>query len=93
MSGFVYIIRSQKSGRTYIGSTGDFDRRLQQHNANAVTATRGKGPWVPAALVAWPTTTEARQAENYLKEQKSRLSIEQVIAGTFRWPTAHPTDL
>ncbi|MDP2918981.1 MAG: GIY-YIG nuclease family protein, partial [Dehalococcoidia bacterium] len=32
---YVYILQSEKSGRYYIGSTGDIPTRLAQHNAGA----------------------------------------------------------
>ena len=40
--------------RTYNGSTNDLTRRLRQHNgeiAGGAKATRGKGPWVPIAVL------------------------------------------
>ena len=29
----VYVLRSEKTGRMYVGSTDDVDRRVTQHNA------------------------------------------------------------
>jgi putative endonuclease len=86
MSGYVYILKSCKSDHYYIGSSADPGRRLDQHNSNAVRATRGKGPWQRVALVEFETPTAARQAESHLKKQKSRKIIEQVIAGRYAWP-------
>jgi putative endonuclease len=88
VNGYLDILISESSERFYIGSTNDPRRRLAQHNANAVTATRGKGPWRRVSLLPFDTPTLARRAEAYLKRQKSRCAIEQVLAGTFHWPVA-----
>ena len=83
---YVYILQSQRSGHYYVGSAFDPIHRLQQHDGNAVKATRGKGPWRLASTIPFPTETLARRAEQYLKKQKSRRILEAVIAGTFIWP-------
>jgi putative endonuclease len=88
VQGYVYILRSEKSGRLYLGSAGDPDRRLAQHNANAVAATRGKGPWERVSLVSFGDRTSARQAERHLKRQKNRHVLEAVIVGNYPWPAA-----
>jgi len=86
MNGFLYILQSETSGRYYIGSAIDPDRRLSQHNANAVAATRGKGPWMRMALVSFVNEKSSRSAEAFVKRQKSRLVIEKIISGEFVWP-------
>jgi putative endonuclease len=86
MQGYVYVLQSDTSGRYYIGSAVDPDRRLKQHNADAVTATRGRGPWRSVKTLAFPTEFLARKAEHYLKRQKSRRILEAVIDGRFIWP-------
>jgi len=32
MSFYVYILQSESSGKTYIGQTGDLERRVVEHN-------------------------------------------------------------
>jgi predicted GIY-YIG superfamily endonuclease len=86
MIGYLYILRAARSGSYYIGATNTPDRRLAQHNANAVAATRGKGPWTMVGLLGFADEVTARRAERHLKAQKSRHSTEAAIAGTFRWP-------
>jgi putative endonuclease len=86
MAGYLYILVSTKSGRFYVGSTNAPDRRLGQHNANAVKSTRGKGPWKRVALLAFADAALAKAAERHLKRQKSRRSIEAVVAGSYLWP-------
>ena len=84
--GYLYVLQSSKSGRYYVGSTVDPDRRLSQHNSNAVSATRNRGPWVRVSLVAFSDAPTARKAEAYVKKLKSRRLEELIISGDFRWP-------
>jgi len=42
---WLYILQSEKSGRFYIGSTTDLDRRLAEHNSGQTTSMRNRGPW------------------------------------------------
>ena len=86
MNGFLYILQSEKSGRYYIGSCVDPARRLSQHNANAVAATRNRGPWARVALVEFETPERAKKAELFIKRQKSRRIIELIVSGEFVWP-------
>jgi putative endonuclease len=42
---YVYIIESVSSGIFYKGSTENYEKRLEEHNAGWNQFTRGKGPW------------------------------------------------
>ena len=90
MPGYFYILQSESNGHYYIGSTLDPDSRLARHNANAVRATRGKGPWRRVALVQFSSSPVAKRAESFIKRQKSRRIIELVILGDFVWPKDLP---
>ena len=87
MTGYLYILQSEKSGRYYIGSTNDPDRRLSQHKNGQVSATRNKGPWKRIALIEFLAPTIAKKAEYHLKRQKNRRATEQAIAGSYPWPS------
>jgi len=45
MSYYVYIIRSDKDGTYYVGSTQDIESRLARHNQGRSKYTRNRGPW------------------------------------------------
>ena len=70
MSYYCYILKSQTSGKHYIGVTEDVARRLEQHNNGLSKWTKGKGPWELLWQCRFHTLSEARKFENLLKRQK-----------------------
>ena len=76
---YVYILRSETSGRFYVGSSQDVQKRLGCHNSGGVKSTRYLRPLVVAYVESHATAQEARQRESYLKRQKSHKFLEQLI--------------
>lgn len=64
---FVYVIRSQKDGRFYVGMTEDVERRLSEHNKGRTKSTKGFIPWKLFLFEAYSNRIEARKREKYLK--------------------------
>ncbi|MGH9556552.1 MAG: GIY-YIG nuclease family protein [Terriglobales bacterium] len=77
---FLYILQSDSSGRFYIGSTTDPDRRLSEHQRGKTPSTRGRGPWRLVYREEFPTLKAARQRERQLKSWKSHRAIADLIA-------------
>ncbi|MGH9708009.1 MAG: GIY-YIG nuclease family protein [Candidatus Acidiferrales bacterium] len=76
---WLYILRSESSGRYYVGSTNDLDRRLSEHNRSHSLATRGRGPWSLVHQERFPTLLEARRRELEIKKWKSAKAISLLI--------------
>ena len=68
---FVYILRSGKGVRYYIGCTKDVARRLAQHNAGMTQATRNLRPWLLVHTEEYQTLVAARRREAHIKSWKS----------------------
>jgi len=64
---YTYILKSQKSGRWYTGSTNDLRKRLKQHNEGKSTWTKSKGPWDLIYYEAFLNEEDSRSREKYLK--------------------------
>ena len=64
---FVYILKSLKDLKYYIGQTENFDNRLDQHNSGLVKSTKNRRPLVLIKKEIFDTRGEARKRENYLK--------------------------
>jgi len=78
---FVYILQSETTGRFYIGSTNDLDRRLSEHARNHTPSTRYRGPWKPVYQETFPSLPEARRRESEIKRWKSARMIRTLIQG------------
>lgn len=76
---FIYILRSQKSGRHYIGFTHNIQERLQFHNSGRVKATKSKGPWKVIYQESFSTAKEARRREYEIKSYKGGNSLKRLI--------------
>ena len=80
--GFLYILQSDSSGRFYVGSTDDLDRRVSEHQRGKNLATRGRGPWKLVHDEKFDTLSEARRRESEIKRWKSAKLIQALIAGS-----------
>jgi len=77
--GWVYILQSLSTGRFYVGSTVDLERRLAEHQRGHSPATRGRGPWRLVYQESFPSLIEARRRELQLKRCKSAKLIQQML--------------
>jgi len=76
---YVYILYSQSLDRYYTGSTGNVEERIIRHNSGATKSTKSGRPWTIAYVEEYPTRSEAIKREQYIKRQKSRIFIENLI--------------
>ncbi len=71
---FVYVLRDEKSGRIYIGSCSNLNRRLAEHRRH------GKGSYKLVYQEERSTKDLALKREMYLKTGNGRRAIENLIA-------------
>jgi putative endonuclease len=76
---FVYILKSKKNGKYYVGSTHHLENRLKEHNSEKVRSTKGLIPLEIIYTESYATNTEARKRENCIKKRKSRKYIESLL--------------
>jgi putative endonuclease len=102
MAAFLYILQSKTSGKFYVGSTDDLERRLSEHERGHTPSTRGRGPWKLVRKEEFASLLEARRRELEIKRWKSSRLIRALIATPVGWsgPTGSarsgvrvPTDL
>jgi len=73
-----YILRSDTTGRFYIGHTENLTKRIFEHNNNRTPSIRNRGPWKLFYSEAYQTRSEAARRERQIKRMKSRLFIESL---------------
>ena len=73
-----YILRSQSTGRFYVGHTENRGTRVVEHNNNRTMSIKNRGPWVLVYSEEYATRSEASQRERQIKKMKSHRWIEQV---------------
>ena len=76
---YVYVLRSLKDGRYYIGQTSDLDQRLKRHNTNTGRYTKNKGPFVLIYKEEFISRSEAMRREKFLKSGQGREYLKEVI--------------
>ncbi len=78
MSFQTYILRSQSTGRFYVGSTENLTQRIFEHNKNRTPSIKNRGPWDLFYSEAYATRSEAVRRERQIKSMKSRFFIEEL---------------
>lgn len=79
---FVYILKSVKNNRYYIGSTNDIKRRLVEHNNGAGGKfTKLNGPWKLICFKIFDGVNEAGETEKKIKSYKSGNAFRKIING------------
>jgi len=76
---YVYILKSIKTGRYYIGSTNNIERRLEEHNSGKTKSLRGYLPFELVYKEFYNDRVSAVRRERYIKAQKSRVFIENLM--------------
>ena len=75
---YVYILRSIKTGRRYVGSCANMEERLRRHNAGHSKATRHGIPWILVHSESIPTRAEAAKKERYYKSGRGRDELNRL---------------
>ena len=78
MPASVYILRNRKSGRHYIGSATDLQRRLADHQRGNTRSTRG-GVWKLVYSEALPSLSSARRREREIKSYKGGVKFQALL--------------
>jgi putative endonuclease len=64
---YLYLLKSLKDKKLYIGFTSKLSRRLREHNAGEVFSTKGRRPLELIYCEVYKSLTDARRRERNLK--------------------------
>ena len=76
---FLYILRSEVTGKHYIGTSKNVSTRLAHHNAGGTLSTKSARPWKLLYTEGFATLSEARQREKQIKSWKNPAYMVQTL--------------
>ena len=76
---YVYILRSDKDNKFYIGHTNNLKRRLVEHNRGDNFSTKPRGPFNLVYYEAHSNEVDARNREKFFKTGWGRQYINKVL--------------
>jgi Predicted endonuclease containing a URI domain len=78
---YVYILKSLKDNKYYIGSTSDVKKRLDFHNSRLQRSTRIRVPFVLIYQEEFPDKYHALKREKQLKAYKGGEAFKKLLGG------------
>ena len=86
---YAYILKSQKDGKFYFGSTKDLESRVKAHNAGKVRSTKSRRPLTLHFVETFETKAEALRRELFFKSingynwlrQKGVIAVDRPKSG------------
>lgn len=88
IGGWVYILKSLKDNKLYIGSTNNLKKRLLEHNNGNVFSTKYRKPFILIYYEAYKAEKDARKREKNLKlRSKALAQLKKRIVESLNPPT------
>ena len=75
----VYVLRSLKDNRTYVGCTKDIENRLKEHNSGEVKSTKCRRPLVLWYKEEYCDKYEALKREQHFKTSWGRRQLRKIL--------------
>jgi putative endonuclease len=79
VSPVVYLLLSQKDKKSYLGSTDNLEKRLDEHNSGKCKSTKNRRPLRLIYKEEFDNLQEARTREKYLKSRKGRSELKYIF--------------
>jgi putative endonuclease len=76
---YCYVLRSQRTGRRYVGSCEHVMQRLHRHNTGQMKATKHGVPWSLIHSESFVTRREAVRGELYYKTGRGRDELNKCL--------------
>jgi putative endonuclease len=78
---YVYVLKSLKDGRYYIGSTKDLEARITYHNDGKQRSTQYRIPFVLIYSEKFENGSDALKREKQIKSYKGGNAFKKLIPG------------
>jgi len=76
---YVYVLRSLKDRKLYIGYSGNLKRRFSDHQNGEVRSTRPRRPFELAFYESYKIKSDAKRREKYFKTNKGKSTIKMML--------------
>jgi len=76
---YVYVLKSLKDNRHYIGYSRNVQLRLKQHNTGQVKSMKYRVPLEVIYLEEYKTSIEARKRESTIKRMKNGIQFKDLL--------------
>jgi len=76
---YIYVLKSAKDGRYYVGKTEDLRKRFKEHNDGRVSSTKNRLPFELVYYEASRNSKDVNTRELYLKTAWGKRYIKQRI--------------
>lgn len=80
---YVYILRSSKDRKLYIGFTNNLKRRLVEHASGKVDSTKNRIPMKLIHYEYFINRDDAEAREKFLKSGYGRIQFKEMLKNTF----------
>ena len=80
---YTYVLKSEKDGKLYTGSTKNLRKRLIQHNTGKSTYTKGRDPFKIIYYEACLLEEKARSREVYLKSGMGKRYLKNRLGASY----------
>lgn len=76
---YVYILKSEKDNKLYIGYSTDLKKRFSEHQNGNVRSTRPRRPFELVFYEAYKSMKDAKRREMYFKTTKGKTSLKTML--------------
>jgi len=76
---YVYVLKSLKDNKFYIGYTANLKKRLIEHRQGMVASTKSRTPFQLIFYEAYKNKYDAIRREKYLKTSKGKNTLRQML--------------
>ena len=80
---YVYVIQNKAKNFIYIGYSENLRQRLNEHNSGKTKSTKYYTPLNLIFYEAYPSKSDAKRREKYLKTNKGRTTLMTMLKDYF----------
>ena len=81
---YVYVLYNSYKNFIYIGYSENLKQRIQEHNEAKVKSTKAYTPLKLIFYEAYPSKSDAKRREKYLKTNKGKTSLTTMLKDYFK---------